>query len=378
MRILFDAHILGSQETGNETYLKNLLQHIPSDTQDTIYAAKSADYSPSQDFQGSPLNWLPLPSANDWLRLLNGLPKLVKEVQADTLHVTYIGPFIKPCPLVVTVHDVSYRRYPEFFSPRDRLLLNTLLPYSMLQADRIVTVSEHAKAEIIHYYPFTASKISAIYEAADVKYHILAADTPLLNQVRQKYGIEGDFILAVGNLQPRKNIQRLVEAFVPLLADYPQLKLVVVGKAAWQASAISSFVKASGAEAQIIFTGYAPDEDLLALYNMAKIFIYPSLYEGFGLPILEAMACGTAVITSNITSMPEVAGDAAILIDPYDVGAMQGALRQILTDDSYRQSLITRGLAQCQQFTWERCSAETLQVHYDLAAHTGNKAVQRN
>jgi glycosyltransferase involved in cell wall biosynthesis len=183
-----------------------------------------------------------------------------------------------------------------------------------------------------------------------------------LNSVKLRYGIKSEFLLSVGNLQPRKNLCRLIKAFSLIRGDIDQMQLVIVGGAKWHVSEIYDLVSRLGLEKNVVFTSYVSDKDLVALYNLARVFVYPSLYEGFGLPILEAMACGTPVICSNTSSMPEVAGDAAVLIDPHNVEQIAETLLFVLLDPKLKQDLRERGLERATGFSWRRTAQQTLEV----------------
>ena len=330
---------------------------------------------------------------NALLRIPFALPIQALRGGYDLLHVTYNAPPLCPCPTVVTIHDISFEHYPQFFSPRDRLILKTLVPLSARRARRIITVSEHAKREIMACYNIAADKIAVTYEAAGEQFRPIT-DPAALQTVRTKYGIpDGPFILALGNLQPRKNIQRLVEAFarvgnsqqstvnseqstvkngqsfqnaVHCSLSTVHCSLVIAGKAQWRESEIFQSVRDHGLEDAVILPGYVDDADLPALYSAATVFVYPSLYEGFGLPPLEAMACGTPVISSNAASLPEVVGDAALSIDPTDIDALAQALVEVLSSQERQEDLRQRGLRRVAQFSWDRCATETLSVYREV------------
>jgi glycosyltransferase involved in cell wall biosynthesis len=262
----------------------------------------------------------------------------------------------------VSVHDISFRRYPSFFSPRDRLLFATLLPLTLLRAKAVLTLSNHAKAELVDAYPGLMGRVHVTPLAPSPIFRPID-DSLLSKAVRLRYGLKQDFIMAVGNLQPRKNLIRLIRAFASIRDSLDQCKLVIVGKAQWRASRILALVQSLGLTEDVRFTGYVPIQDLLVLYNMARAFVYPSLYEGFGLPILEAMACGTPVISSNVSSLPEVAGDAAVLVDPYREDDIARAIQQVVADAFLAESLSTMGLQHVRQFSWERTAHETMGVY---------------
>ncbi|MCB9143514.1 MAG: glycosyltransferase family 4 protein [Anaerolineales bacterium] len=267
-----------------------------------------------------------------------------------------------------------------------------MVPLSARRAARVITVSQHAKREIVQRYGIDPQRIAVTYEAAAEQFRPVA-DLAALQAVRARYGIgDGPFLLALGNLQPRKNIGRLVEAFgkvvnseqfsvisglsetvsedrSPITDHSTSLRygtacsLVIAGKALWRESEIFATVQQAGLEERVVFPGYVDDADLPALYSAATAYVYPSLYEGFGLPPLEAMACGTPVVCSTAASLPEVVGDAAVSIDPLRVDSLAQGLREVLGNAGLRDDLRARGLRRAAQFSWDRCAAETLAVY---------------
>jgi glycosyltransferase involved in cell wall biosynthesis len=361
-RVLIDAHMLGDQEGGNETYIAGLLQGFESLGQLSdakIIALYNQHYKPlpythigMRRFSGS----------GALKRLLCELPAVSRREDADLLHVTYNAPLRQPCPVVVSVHDVIFRRYPGYFSPRVRLLLNTILPLSMRRARAVFTLSEASRRDIAHYYPFTRDKIHVVGLAAGPLVHAQPDD-----QGAQRYTRGRPFLLAVGNVQPRKNIGRLIKAYLRARQNGMQaVRLLVVGRSQWQGSAIQQLAAASPYHDDIVFTGYLQDQVVAALYRQCLAFIYPSLYEGFGLPVLEAMACGAPTVTSNSSSLPEVAGDAAILVDPTSAEAITSAIEQLVADGSLRDKLRDRGLRQAARFSWEQTARQTLEVYQQV------------
>lgn len=358
VRVVIDAHMLGSGETGNETYIANLLPNLSGLIDEEYAAAVMPNTKLPPDINATDLQLLPLRPSGNWMRLVYTLPTLCQRWRAEILHVTYVGPFVLSCPLVVSLHDVAYKRYPAFFSPRDRLLFSTLMPLTLRRASAVITLSEHAKREVLGYYPYLNGKVHVTHLAPNTAFRPIA-EPELLHKIRARYGIHSDFILAVGNLQPRKNLPRLIRAFASIRNQIESIRLVIVGNAQWQASVIFTLVSRLGLEQDVVFTGYIPNDDLVLLYNAAKVFVYPSIYEGFGLPILEAMACGTPVVTSNSSSMPEVAGDAALFVDPHDEGQLADTIQQVLTNPDLALSLVEKGIRQTQQFSWRYTAAKT-------------------
>lgn len=360
MRIAVDAHMLGEQEGGNETYVAGLLQGftratLPEDV--IITALYNRSYVLPQP-QGR-IQCRAFQRNGNFHRLFVELGMVCRQVRADILHVTYNAPLFVPCTLVVSVHDIIFRRYPQFFSPRVRILLSTLMPLSMRRANVIVTLSEASREDIHRYYPFTRDKV-VVTPLAPGPVATVAPQT----EAAQRITGGQDFILAVGTVQPRKNIARLIRAYVDARRRRATTaRLVVVGRAAWQHSEVHRIAAESPYYQDIIFTGYLDDATVAALYRSCAVFVYPSLYEGFGLPVIEAMACGAPVITSNLSSLPEVAGDAALLVNPFDVGQISTAIERMLNDHSLREDLRERGVRQAARFSWERTAMETFEAY---------------
>jgi glycosyltransferase involved in cell wall biosynthesis len=264
-------------------------------------------------------------------------------------------------PRVVTIHDVIPYIYPQTSTRLDWLIYHLWLPLAVRQATLIMTDSQQSKEDIMAHLPVQAERIGVVPLAADRRFRPL--NRVEVRPISQKYGVTGPYILYVGALGSRKNLPRLLEAYARLRQWSARWKLVIAGGRKWKFSPIFEAVERLGLEAQVHFTGYVADEDLPALYNGADLFVFPSLYEGFGLPVLEAMACGTPVVTSNTSSLPEVTGEAALLVDPYDVAAISTAMRRVLTDPELARGLRERGLARAAQFSWERTARETVAVY---------------
>ncbi|MBN1993930.1 MAG: glycosyltransferase family 4 protein [Anaerolineae bacterium] len=266
---------------------------------------------------------------------------------------------------VYTLHDLIFLHYPEYHLAYNRWYLTLTMPLYLKAADMIVTPSECSKRDAIKFYGIAAEKIKVIYEAPAPTFKPVT-DPANLARVRQTYHLPEKYILHVATIEPRKNLIRLLDAFKPLLADWPDLKLVLVGKKGWLFESFFQHLQASGLAENVIFPGYVAEADLPAFYQLAAIFAFPSLYEGFGLGPLEAMACGTPVVCSNSSSLPEVAGDAGLLVDPTDTAALHQTLRRILEDAELRANLVQRGLAQAQKFTWARAVTELEAVYESL------------
>lgn len=365
MRIGIDVHMVGEQETGNETYVINLLRALLAREDSNEYvpltprpSAFEAALGPSSRTRAVRVH--PAPSL---LRVPLGIPLAAYRHSLDLLHMTYILPPVCPVPTVVTIHDISFEVYPETFSHRDRLVLSWGVPFSARRAVRVIAVSDHTKRELVHRYAIPDEKIRVIHEAAAPLFQPVK-DPARLEAVRRKYSMAPPYLLSVGNLQPRKNLATLLEAYGVAKAEGRiSHQLVIVGGQGWQGARVLEQVKAQGLEGEVVLTGYVPTEDLPSLYSGADLFVYPSLYEGFGLPPLEAMACGTPVVASNAASLPEVLGDSAWLVDPHDVRELASTILRILGDSALARRFSGLGLAHARRFSWDRTASQTVEVY---------------
>lgn len=288
----------------------------------------------------------------------------------DVLHISDVNRFgAKKTNLISTVHDLSPILFPDLHTQQSRTRFERQIGYVQEQADLIIAVSEHTKCDVINTLGISAERIRVVHNAPNPNCR-LVHDDGMIDQALQRYGIpEQGYILHVGTLEPRKNLVRLIDAYAALLGHFGDElpHLVLAGGKGWLYEAIFRRVEHLGLERKIIFTGFVADEDLPLLFNGAMFFVYPSLYEGFGIPVLEAMACGLPVITSNISSLPEVAGDAGVLVDPMDTEALSAAMITLLEDAEQRVDLRSAGLARAALFSWQRTARETLAA-YEYAA----------
>jgi len=283
----------------------------------------------------------------------------------------HVLPLIHPRRSVVTVHDLGYLAYPEAHKPGDRRYLDWSTRWNARRATTVIADSAATKADLIRAYGVDGRKIQVIHLGRDETL-VPVRDAQILAEVRVRHGIAAHYMLYVGTLQPRKNLARLIEAFARAAAApaFAGLQLVLAGKKGWLYDDLFAQVERMGLTGRVLFPGYVEDADLPALLSGALAFVFPSLYEGFGIPVLEAGACGVPVITSNTSSLPEVAGDpsagsgeaAALLVDPHDVDAIAEAMNRLVTDEALRAELSRRGLANVQRFSWEKCARETLAV----------------
>lgn len=307
--------------------------------------------------------------ARIWHRASLPLPVEVLTGRADLYHATdfVLPPTLPTTRTLLTVHDLSFVRVPEAASPRLKAYLDAVVPRSVRRARHILADSQATKDDLIALYDVAPDKITVLLSGVDMRFQPVSSDLSVT--IRRKYRL-GDrpYLLSVGTVQPRKNYGRLIEALAALRARGHDLALVIVGGRGWLEDPIYATLHATGMQDYVHFTGFADEDDLPALYSGALCCALPSLYEGFGIPVLEAMACGVPVVTSNLSSLPEVAGDAALLIDPYNLDALIDALARLVTDDTLRATLIANGLARARQFTWDASARHLRQVYTQLLA----------
>lgn len=371
MHIGIDAHAIGAQQGGNETYIRNLIRalaEVDNRNRYTIYLAKAAAAAEWRDgfarqFSNFEIRLLPEPTP--LVRVPLALAFELRRRPVDVLHVQYTAPPFCPAPVVATIHDLAFEHLPETFTRRGSLQLKLTVRRTARQAARIATVSEYSRQDLLRTYKLAPEKVAVTYNGIESHFTPQPTSPNEVDEVRQRFGIKREFLLAVGSLQPRKNLIRLIRAYAKLRGENSAFapQLVIVGRKLWLADEIFAEVRRQRWADDVILTGYATDEDLPKLYRAATAFAYPSLFEGFGLPPVEAMACGTPVITSNNSSLPEVVGAAALLIDACDERALSDALLRIVNDQPLRARLREQGIEQAQKFTWREAAEKTLQLY---------------
>ncbi len=272
---------------------------------------------------------------------------------------THYLPLYVGCPSIVSILDLSYVHFPQLFNKKDLYQLKLWGRYSVKKASKILTISQASKNDIIKFYRVREDKVFVVYPG------IKEMDTKLKIDIRSKYKISGDYILFVGTLQPRKNVARLIEAFSAI--KNKDISLVVAGKKGWMYDEIMKAPEKFGVLGKVKFLDTVPDEDLPSLYSNALCFVLPSLYEGFGLPVLEAMQNGCPVITSKISSLPEAGGDAACYIDPHSASDITEKIDKVVSDENLREEMVKKGHEQIKKFSWEKAARETLNVLEGLA-----------
>jgi glycosyltransferase involved in cell wall biosynthesis len=364
-RVLIDGHMLGTGETGNETYVRGLLTGLEELGRRELVAVAG----PGVDVGGH--EPVVLPRRSDVARLTIDLVAAARERGAGVIHTTYAAPITSAAASVVTVHDVSFVRHPEWFTLRDRVVLNAGVRTSVRRAARVLVPSAHARDELCALLGVPPERVLVTPEGVEARFAPPtggAARAEHDDAFFRRLGVRRPYVLALGNLQPRKNVARLIEAWALLAragadADH---RLVVAGGFRGRRDDAPALSVTAGIGDRVVFPGFVRKADLPTLYAGASLFVFPSLYEGFGLPVLEAMACGTPVACSDNASLPEAAGGAAALFDPEDPSDIAAALGALLADDALRADLRARGLRRAAGATWRAC-AELTAAAYEAA-----------
>jgi glycosyltransferase involved in cell wall biosynthesis len=297
------------------------------------------------------------------------LPAALSRLGIDVLHSTHHTLPLRPmlARRVVTVHDVTFLRIPERYTPARRLYMQTMTRLSVRVADAIIVPSMTVRGDVIDLLGVDEAKVHAVYEAAGEQFRALDRDASMA--AARRYGVARPYVLSVGSLEPGKNRARLIRAMHELRREGIDRALVVVGQKAWKFDDDLALVRDLGMDDRVIFPGYIAPADLPPLYAAADVFAFPSLYEGFGVPVLEAMACGAPVVTSNVSATAEVAGDAALLVDPLSVTSIRDGLREALSDTALQARLARRGMERAAQFSWRRAAHETHTVYERVMSH---------
>jgi glycosyltransferase involved in cell wall biosynthesis len=368
MRFSVDAHAIGQHLTGNEVYVRNLLSGFAALDQSSEFIAYVSAKGEEIESAIPPRFLRRQVSKNSFVRLGLNLSRLLRKDKPDLVHVQYTAPLSCPVPVVVSVHDISFLEHPEYFPWPRTLQLRITVKRTVLEAAKIITPSEFSRRCIAKAYDLDESRIVVVPIAVSSAFRPISQEVAA-GRVRAKFGIHTPYILTVGDLQPRKNQMGLIRAFEQLIQNHPHLphKLVIVGQKTWFSDRIVDAAKSSRVANRIHLTGFVDDQELLGLYNACELFVFPSFYEGFGLPILEAMACGRAVACSNTSAMPEVANATALLFNPDSTEEMTRAMRDIVLDSELRGRMERLGQHRASLFTWERTARKTLDLYYEVA-----------
>jgi len=374
LHIAIDAHSVGAELGGNESYASNLIEalaEIDRINLYTLYVTKPAaierfanrwpNFTVRQTLPHTPLVRIPLT-----------LSRELRRNPVDLLHVQYTAPPFAPCPVITTIHDLAFEHLPETFNRRSWMQMRLTVRRTARRAAHILTVSEYSRSDISRTYGIPPERITVTPEAAPPNFLPVTNETEL-RRIRESYGIQPNYILSLCSIQPRKNLVRLIEAYSRLRGVRREVKLpqlVLAGKRGWLDSETFRAAEQNALDKDILFTGYVPERDLAGLYSGAVCFVYPSYFEGFGLPVVEAMQCGAPVIAGNRTSLPEVVGEAGLLFDPFDTQALINALTQVIDGSEYRAALRAKGLERAKQFNWRTTA------HLTLGAY--QRATKRN
>lgn len=354
----------GYRNAGVSQYIDALLRTLPAaeaGLELTAYVGAAATGS----FPGWQVRRVTLPGDRPSTRIFweqGRQPAALWRDRVDLLHAPVnVGPLVRPCFLVVTVHDLSFRLYPETFRPAQRLYQSVMTRWTARHADRVIAVSESTRADLVRLFGVPPERVSVVPNGVNATFRPLPP--PTVEAFRREKGLPERFLLCVATMEPRKNIPRLLEA----LARVPQAPLLVLcGGRGWYYDAIHATIERLNLGQRVRLAGYVPSSELPLWYNAATWFIYPSLYEGFGLPALEALACGTPAIVSRASSLPEVVGDAAVLVDPHDTEDMADTLARVLPDQTLAAELRQAGPQRAARFTWARTAEATVGVYHTV------------
>lgn len=356
------------RSAGISWYIFNLLRHLPAADTSVRYTAFVSD----PDFQpqnGLAVRRSSLPAKHPVARILweqTALPAALRQSGADLLHaLAFVSPLANRLPTVLTIYDLSFVRFPQLFRPFNRWYLQTFSRVSARRADAVIAISESTRHDVISAFGVNPNRVHTVYCGADDIFHPLSAAQ--IAAFRAEKNLPAHFIFRLGTIEPRKNVEGVIRAYAAWRRRDPSAPLLVIGGGkGWYYQEVFRLVETLGLTEDIRFPGYIPQDDLPLWYNAADVFVYPSHFEGFGLPVLEAMACGTPVVTSDVSSLPEVAGDAALLVSPTDTDALSTAMERAFTDAALAQSLRERGLRQAAQFSWEKTARQTVKIYHTV------------
>lgn len=368
-----NAHLLSLEENyrgaGINWYIHNLLCHLPDAGPELRYTAYLHEprFAPRQGLDVARPSWstaAPL-GRIAWEQL--AAPFALRRDHVDLLHaMAFVSPLISPCPTVITVLDLGFLCHPEAFKRSKRTYLQWMTRASVRKARRVIAISEHTRRDVIARYGVPAERVETVYCGVDRHFRPLPAEE--IAVFRNRKGLPERLILFLGTIEPRKNVSSLIAAYAHLLERAPvetsDLALVIAGAKGWFFEDVLAQIEALGLRQRVYLPGYVPEAEKPMWYNAATCFCYPSLYEGFGLPPLEAMACGVPVVTSDRSALPEVVGDAAHTVPPLDVEALSAALHQLIVSPSLRAEYAQRGRARAKRFSWEQAARETVHVYH--------------
>ena len=369
MKVAIDARKL--HDFGIGTYIRNLLRHLARIDRESEFVLLTAEADLGvAEALGPNFRTVLEPSPNYSIREQIHVPWVLRRERPDVFHAPhYILPTAVGCRSVVTIHDCIHLMFPQYLPDRAAYAYARGSMWNAVRkADRILTVSEASKRDILRFFNVPPGKIEVVPNAIDERFWNVPTEEEIAS-VRERYQLAHRYVLYVGNIKPHKNLVRLIEAFSGLrqLEGFDDVKLLIIGDQISKLPALRRAVHSHKLHKQVRFLGYLSDDSLAILYSLASVFVFPSLYEGFGLPPLEAMACGAPVVTSNVSSLPEVTGDAAVLVDPENVESIVDGMRRVLSDPELAQEMRKKGLVRAREFSWERSVARTHDIYRQVA-----------
>lgn len=362
MKIALNGLIIDSRRAGIGHYGYNLINSLVGLSQEeyTVYLQKSVELDYNNVVYKGEYN-------KSYKRIF--LEQLVLPFQYNNASIVHFIDYSSPLlnirrPFIITIHDLAFYKYPSSFTLGSRKIKQVLTPIGIKRAAAIIAVSENTKKDIVELFPKAAEKVKVVYPGRPNYGKV--TNMSELERVKRKYNIYGQYILSVGTLEPRKNIIRLLKAFEMVSKVDKNLKLVLTGSKGWMYGDIFKQISSLEAKSRIILTGYVNDDELPCLYSGAKLFVYPSLYEGFGLPPLEAMCCGTPVVVSDSSSLSEVVGDAGVYVDPTEIESISNGIIQVMNDSKLREKLIKKGYEQSKKFSWDNAASQVVDIYHQI------------
>jgi glycosyltransferase involved in cell wall biosynthesis len=369
MKVLIDFSQIPVQKMGVGVYAFNLIFNLKPEHSVNYYVLVQDDDSSLDKCESDGITLIKI-NSKKYRKLIYRflfeqfyLPYLAYKYKIDVIHsLHYSFPVMAKARKIVTVCDMIFYKYPELHLKSKILYFRFFIWLTTLFADKVICISKSTQQDYLSHFK-TSSKLTTVIELGKDQSYRPDIDREELNLVLNKYGIDGDFILFIGTIEPRKNISNLILAYARLVAEGFRYRLVIVGKKGWHYDALFTLINELKLNDNIIFTGFIEETEKPYFLSGASVFVYPSLYEGFGIPVLESLACGTPTVTSNISSMPEVAGNAALLVTPESPDEIYNAIKKILLEPNLRSELRARSLRQASNFTWEKTASKTICVY---------------
>ncbi|HXV61760.1 MAG TPA: glycosyltransferase family 1 protein [Vicinamibacteria bacterium] len=380
MLLAFDATTIRGNKTGVGYYTERLLERLTqvggeANPVDEVLVLSNRELDLPEFPRTRNVLEGRFPVRAVWMQAV--LPFVLERLRPDLCHFTnFLGPYFTDVPYVVTVHDMTLELMPRHHTWRKRLLTKALSPEIARRARHVITPSESAREDVAQLFGIDRARIRAIPHAPHPEFRPSRSEATAAS-LAERYGVERPYLLYVGTLEPRKNLVRTIRAFARIATRFPDHRFYLAGDLGWHSSELIATIEALGLESRVKRLGYASESDLPALYSHAELFVYPSLYEGFGFPVVEAMACGTPVVTSNTSSLAEVAGGAALRVNPFDEVELAEGIDSGLSDASLRERLARTGLARARSFSWERTVSETLEVYQEALGRATVRARPR-